>query len=169
MGATDPGERGLAVARTPRRAPDQARWRARGRLFVHVVLLLTIAGALGTLQLLHIHNAIHADVGLVFAGAVIVHLWQRRHRLARMFGRLRRAHPQVEHELRLLASDSILAVLTAVVVVSGIIDWNRGSPTLLPFPAPFGRWHLLSSVLLVGYVVVHVVRRRKRLRRSTIR
>lgn len=61
MGAADPGERGLAVARMPRRAPDQARWRARGRL------------------------------------------------------------------------------------------------------------HLLSSVLLVGYVVVHVVRRRKRLRHSTIR
>ena len=40
---------------------------------------------------------------------------------------------------------------------------------LLPIPEPLGRWHLTSSVVLVVYLAVHVLRRRKRLRRSTIR
>ena len=76
----------------------------------------------------------------------------------------------VVRELRLLASDAILAFVTVNVVVSGILDWNRGAPLLLPgLPPPFGRWHLLSSVVLVVYLVIHVSRRWKRLRRSTIR
>lgn len=73
-------------------------------------------------------------------------------------------------ELRLLASDAILALVTANVVASGILDWNRGAPLLLPaLPQPFDRWHLLSSVVLVVYLVIHVSRRWKRLRQSTIR
>ena len=40
------------------------------------------------------------------------------------------------------------------------------TPTL---PRPFYRWHLDSGLALVVYLVVHVWRRRKRLRRSTIR
>jgi hypothetical protein len=70
----------------------------------------------------------------------------------------------------LLASDAILAFVTVNVVVSGILDWNRGAPLLLPvLPRPFDRWHLLASVVLVVYLVVHVSRRWRRLRRSTIR
>lgn len=137
---------------------------------MHLGLLAFAAAALGTLQLLHIHNAIHADVGLVFGGLVIVHLAQRRHWIARMFGRLRRFRRPVVRELRLLASDAILAFVAVNVVVSGILDWNRGAPLLLPLlPQPFGRWHLLSSVVLVVYLVIHVWRRWKRIRRSTIR
>jgi hypothetical protein len=136
---------------------------------VHLGLLACAAAALGTLQLLHIRNAIHADVGLVFAGLVMVHLAQRRHRIAGMFVRLRGFRRRAGRELRLLASDVILVSVTANVVVSGILDWNRGAPLLLPLPAPLGRWHLLSSVVLVVYLVIHVSRRRNRLRRSTIR
>jgi hypothetical protein len=55
------------------------------------------------------------------------------------------------------------------VLVSGVVDWNRGAPTQLPLPAPFYRWHLDSGIALVVYLVVHVWRRRKRLWRSTIR
>lgn len=77
--------------------------------------------------------------------------------------------PRVAHELRLLASDAILTFLTANVVLSGILDWGRGAPLLLPLPQPFDRWHLTSSALLVVYMAVHVSRRWKRLRRSTIR
>jgi hypothetical protein len=144
-------------------------WRARSRLLVHVGLLALLAAALGTLQLLHVRNAIHADVGLVFAGLVVVHLAQRRHRTARMLAQLMRLRPRVERELRLLASDAILTFVTINVVVSGIVDWGRGSPSLLPLPQPLDRWHLTSSVVLVLYLIVHVLRRRKRLRRSTIR
>jgi hypothetical protein len=137
---------------------------------VHLGLLTFAAAALGTLQLLHIRNAIHADVGLVFAGLVIVHLAQRRHRIARMFAQLGRSRRWVARELRRLASDAILAVVTVNVVVSGILDWDRGAPLLLPLlPQPFDRWHLLSSVVLVVYLAIHVSRRWKRLRRSTIR
>jgi hypothetical protein len=136
---------------------------------VHLGLLASVAAALGTLQLLHIRNAIHADVGLVFAGLVIVHLAQRRHRIARMLAKLGRLRPGVERELRLLASDAILTFITINVVISGILDWGRGAPLLLPIPPPFDRWHLTSSAVLVVYLAVHVSRRWKRLRRSTIR
>ena len=136
---------------------------------MHLGLLVFAAAALGTLQLLHIRNAIHADVGLAFAGLVIVHLAQRR-RIAGLFARLWGFRRRVVRELRLLASDAILAFVTVNVVVSGILDWNRGAPLLLPvLPLPFDRWHLLSSVVLVVYLVIHVSRRRRRLRRSTIR
>jgi hypothetical protein len=157
------------TAMTQRPTRSRAAWRARSRWLVHLGLLALVAAALGTLQLLHIRNAIHADVGLVFAGLVVVHLAQRRHRIARMLARLRRVRPGVERELRLLASDAILTFITINVVVSGIIDWGRGTPVPLPFPRPFGRWHLLSSVVLVVYLVVHVARRWGRIRRSTIR
>ncbi|MGH3273983.1 MAG: hypothetical protein ACRDNZ_06605, partial [Streptosporangiaceae bacterium] len=114
---------------------------------MHLGLLASFAAAFGTLQLLHIRNAIHADVGLVFAGLVIVHLAQRRRRIARMFAQLIRFRTRVEHELRLLALDGILAFITINVVVSGVLDWARGAPLLLPhLPLPFDRWHLLSSV-----------------------
>ena len=153
-----------------RRARSRTAWRTRSRWLAHLGLLASAAAALGTLQLLHIRNAIHADVGLVFAGLVIVHLAQRRHRIARMFAQLRRSRPRVARELRRLAPDAILAFVTANVVVSGILDWDRGTPLLLSLlPQPFDRWHLLSSVVLVVYLVIHVSRRRKRLRRSTIR
>jgi hypothetical protein len=87
-----------------------------------------------------------------------------------MFARLWRLRRRVVRELRLLASDAILAFVTVNVVISGILDWNRGAPQLLPvLPRPFDRWHLLSSVVLVVYLVIHVSRRWRRLRRSTIR
>ena len=157
-----------APAAPPTRSP--AGWRTRSRWLVHLGLLVFAAAALATLQLLHIHNAIHADVGLAFGGLVVVHLAQRRHRIAGMFARLWGFRRRVARELRLLASDAILAFITINVVVSGILDWNRGAPTLLPaLPRPFDRWHLLSSVVLVVYLIIHVSRRWRRLRRSTIR
>src|ERR1700733_9510270 len=162
--------RGRAAGSTPERpARSRTAWRARSRWLVHLGLLASLAAAFGTLQLLHIRNAIHADVGLAFAALVIVHLAQRRHRIARMLAQIMRFRPRVERELRLLASDAILTFTTINVVISGVLDWGRGAPLLLPLPLPFDRWHLTSSAVLVVYLVVHVSRRWKRLRRSTIR
>lgn len=159
-----------AGAPAERRARSLTAWHLRSRWLVHLGLLVFAAAALGTLQLLHIRNAIHADVGLAFAGLVIIRLAQRRHRIAGMFARLWGLRRRVVRELRLLASDAILAFVTVNVVISGILDWNRGAPTLLPaLPRPFDRWHLLSSAALVVYLVIHVSRRWRRLRRSTIR
>lgn len=136
---------------------------------MHLGLLVSAAAALGTLYLLHIRVAIHVDVGLIFMGLVAVHLAQRRHRLTRMGSQLLRLRPRIARELRVLASDAVLAFLAVNVLVSGILDWSRGTPVGLPFPRPFSRWHLDSSLILVIYLAVHIWRRRKRLRRSTIR
>jgi hypothetical protein len=146
---------------------SQRTW-ARG--FVHVGLLLTTAGALATLTVLYIHNAIHADIGLVFVGLVVLHLLQRRHTVARLMSQLTRARSFAERRLRLAGSDLLLAFITLNVLVSGVWDWDRGEPTELPLvPRPFNRWHLLSGVALVLYLILHVWHRRKRLRGSTIR
>jgi hypothetical protein len=171
MDTENPGTaQGRPVGATAERpARSRTAWRARSRWLVHLGLLAFLAAALGTLQLLHVRNAIHADVGLAFAGLVVVHLAQRRQRIARMLAQLMRLRPRVERELRLLASDAILTFVTINVVVSGILDWGRGAPLLLPLPQPFDRWHLTSSAALVVYLVVHVSRRWRRLRRSTIR
>lgn len=144
-------------------------WRARSRWTVHLGLLCSAAAALGTLQLLHIRIAIHTDVGLVFVGLVLVHLAQRRRTLARMATQLIRAKTFVERRIRLTVSDVLLLFITLNVLVSGILDWNRGAPISLPLPRPFTRWHLDSGIVLVVYLAVHVWRRRKRLRRSMIR
>jgi hypothetical protein len=161
MGTEGASTQGLARSRNT--------WRSTTRWLVHLGLLVSVAAALGTLQLLHIRNAIHAVVGLVFAGLVVIHLAQRRYRIARMLTPLMRVRSRVERELRLLASDAVLALITINVVVSGILDWGRGEPLLLSLPQPLDRWHLTSSAVLVLYLVVHVSRRWKRLRRSTIR
>lgn len=158
-------------AATPADGPldRPAPWRARSRWMVHLGLLCTAAAALGTLQLLHVRTAFHADVGLVFVGLVVVHLAQRRHTVARMAAQVVKARRFAERRIRLSVSDLVLGILTLNVLVSGILDWSRGAPIPLPFPRPFSRWHLDSGILLVGYLLVHVWRRRRRLRRSTIR
>jgi hypothetical protein len=157
---------GVAVERSSGR---RAAWRARSRGAVHLGLLCSAAAALGTLQLLHVRVAYHTVVGLVFVGLVAVHLVQRRRTIARMATQLVRARTFVERRIRLAVSDLLLFFITLNVLVSGIVDWNRGQPTQLPLPVPFDRWHLDSGLALVIYLSVHFWRRRKRLWRSTIR
>jgi hypothetical protein len=139
MDTENPGAAQGRVAGVPAERPARSRtaWRARSRWLVHLGLLAFVAAALGTLQLLHTRNAIHADVGLAFAGLVVVHLAQRRHRIARMFAQLMRFRPRIEHELRLLASDAILAFVTVNVVVSGILDWGREPHCYCPSSTTF--------------------------------
>jgi hypothetical protein len=91
--STGTGDQGAAQggaggAPAERGAQSRTQWRTRSRWLVHLGLLVLAGAALGTLQLLHIHNAIHADVGLAFTGLVVIHLVQRRHRIAGMFARL---------------------------------------------------------------------------------
>jgi hypothetical protein len=142
--------------------------RAWSRPLVHLGLLLSLVGALATLTILYIRNAIHADIGLAFVGLVIVHLAQRRQTVARMASQLARARSLVGRRIRLVGSDLLLAFLTLNVLVSGVMDWSRGEPTELPLPRPLDRWHLLSGVALVLFLLFHVWHRRKRLTKSTI-
>ncbi|HVA05534.1 MAG TPA: hypothetical protein VNG12_02220 [Acidimicrobiales bacterium] len=150
-------------------AASRSAWVARSRFAVHLALLCSAAGTLVTLQLLHVRVADHTIVGLAFVGLVAVHLAQRRRTIARMAMQFVRARTFVERRIRLAVSDLLLLVITLNVLVSGIVDWSHGAPTRLPLPAPFYRWHLDSGAALVIYLAVHVVRRRKRLRRSAIR
>jgi hypothetical protein len=128
-----------------------------------------MAGALATLTILYLRNAIHADIGLVFGGLVVVHLGQRRRTITAVVSGILRARPFVAARFRLAGSDVLLVFITANVVVSGILDWGRGEPIQLPLPRPFDRWHLLSGLALVVYLGVHVWHRRTRLLRSSIR
>jgi hypothetical protein len=151
-----------------RPAGRQTTRRTLSRWAVHLGLLCSAAAALGTLDLLHVRIAIHTDVGLVFAGLVVVHLVQRRRTLARMATQIVRARTFAGRRIRLTVSDLLLLFITLNVLVSGVLDWSRGVPIQLPLPRPFDRWHLDSGLVLVIYLAVHVWRRRKRLRRSTI-
>ena len=141
-------------------------WRTRSRWVVHLALMGAAVASIGTLQLLHVRIAYHAVVGLVFVGLVLVHLVQRRHTLARLATGIARA---TERKLRMAVSDLVLLLLSLNVLVSGIVDWGRGEPAQVPLPKPFFRWHLDAGLVLVVYLTVHVWRRRRRLRRSTIR
>jgi hypothetical protein len=158
-----------ASASFERPADRRIAGRSLSRWAVHLGLLCSVAAALGTLDLLHVRIAIHTDVGLVFVGLVVVHLAQRRRTLARMATQLVRVRMFAARRIRLSVSDLLLLFITLNVLVSGVLDWNRGEPIQLPLPRPFGRWHLDSGLVLVVYLAVHVWHRRKRLRRSTIR
>ena len=72
---------------------------------------------------------------------------------------------------RLAISDAILAFLIVNVLASGIYDLATGRNTRVPLPgiSLYIGWHSLSSLLFLGYLIAHVIRRRKRLRRSLIR
>ena len=52
--------------------------------------------------------------------------------------------------------------LTAVLLASGLYDWIAGHPTRI-------RWHALTGVALAGLLLVHTLRRRRRLYRSSVR
>ncbi len=147
----------------------QATWRARSRWVVHLGLLCSAAAAFGTLQLLHVSDTSHIIVGFVFVGLVAIHLVQRRRTIARMATRLVRTQTFGARITRLAVSDLLLFFIGVNMLVSGIIDWDRGQPTQLPLPVPFDRWHLDSGLVLAIYLLVHTWRRRKRLWRSTIR
>ena len=157
---------GVALAPPADRAAPRG---ALSRWVVHLGLVCSAVAALATLDLLHVRIAIHTDVGLCFVGLVVVHLAQRRHTIARLATQIVRTQSFVERRIRLATSDLLLLFITLNVLVSGVLDWNRGSRVELPLPRPFDRWHADSGLILVIYLAVHVSRRRKRLRRSTIR
>jgi hypothetical protein len=149
----------------------QSAWRSpsRSRWLVHLGLLLSGAASIGTLQLLHIRVAYHADIGLLFVGLVSVHLLQRRRTLGRLASQLLSVRKLADRRTRLAVSDLLLILIVFNILLSGILDWRHGMPLQVPLPIPLDRWHADSAVALVIYLLVHVWRRRKRLWRSTIR
>ena len=130
------------------------------RWWVHVGLIVSFAVSVLVI-LARMGVGLHILAGLGFTGLVGAHLIQRRRTLRSLAApptwRTRRG--------RLALSDAVLVFLALNVVLSGVADWASARVIMV------GRlnWHTTSSVLLVVYVVVHVVRRRARLRHSRIR
>ena len=133
------------------------RRRARARLTVHLGLIVTAAVSLTLEPVLTLHIAL----GLVFIGLVGAHLVQRRHTTSRLASRL--VHPVLTRRSdRLALSDALLLALTVAMFGTGLWDWLTGRPTRI-------RWHALTGVALTGYLLVHTVRRRRRLGSSRVR
>ncbi len=61
---------------------------------------------------------------------------------------------------RKAVNDLLLAVLTLGMLISGIWDWRLGHPTKI-------RWHAIFGVLLAIDLLVHSVRRRKKITLKT--
>jgi heme exporter protein D len=149
---------------------------ARNRWLVHLALILSFLGAtlspifLSKKYLGHSGTTDHAIIGLLVLALVVVHLLQRRHTVGRMVSRLV-GHRSSGHQLRQSLSDLVLWILILNAMVSGFADFLEGHTILLPIPGPFifQKWHLMSVLVLLIYVIVHVVRRRKRLRFSRVR
>jgi hypothetical protein len=151
---------------------DRTSGRARSRWVVHLALLTTIIVTLAPLLLFSVgpRVTVHIVVACAFLGLVVIHLAQRRHTLGRLAGQLSRAGSRMKGR-RLAVSDAIFAFLVANVLASGIYDLATGQNQRFEVPGIglYLGWHTLSSLLFLGYLIAHVIRRRKRLRRSQIR
>ena len=68
-------------------------------------------------------------------------------------------------------SDLILWLLIVNATASGVADFLVGHTIFLSLPGPgfFHKWHAMSALVLLVYVIVHVIRRRSRLRTSHVR
>jgi hypothetical protein len=139
----------------------------RSRLFVHVALIGVFGGALYGVYDNHGSLTLHLVLGVSFFALVVLHLLQRRKTVRRLASTLRRAGTWVKPRGRLAWSGAVLIFLTLNVLVSGSVDLATGNKT--PLPVLSISWHVLSSVLLLGYLIAHIVRRRSRFSHSHVR
>jgi hypothetical protein len=150
---------------------------ARNRWLVHLTLILCFLAAVVSAVFLsrkylgHSGTTDHSIIGLIVLGLVLVHLTQRRQTVRRLLSRLFGRPTSTNRQLRLATSDMILWLLTLNAMVSGIADFVVGHTIFLSIPGPniLQKWHAMSVLVLLVYVIVHVVRRRGRLRTSQIR
>jgi hypothetical protein len=133
--------------------------RAALRWLVHLGLIGTVVVSLVFEPLV---LTIHIAVGLVFTALAGMHLAQRRRVSASLMARLGRVRALARPAGRLALADTLLAVITAGMLVSGFWDWFAGHPTRI-------RWHAITGVVLAILLLIHTVRRRSRLRRSKVR
>jgi hypothetical protein len=136
----------------PSRRSATLRWWVHLGLMVSVVVSLCFEFVL----------TVHIVVGLLFVVLVGCHLVQRRRISTKLLRRLTQFTTSQPKLGRMAVSDAMLAVLTIGMLVSGFVDVALGHPTQI-------RWHALLGVALSVYLVVHTLRRRKRLKSSAIR
>jgi hypothetical protein len=125
---------------------------------VHLGLISTAVVSLAFEPIL----TIHILLGLVFAVLVGAHLIQRRRITGKLACRLLRVRTLNRPGGRLAVADALLVTVTLAMLVSGFWDWSLGHPTRI-------RWHAISGLVLSGFLLVHTLRRRKRLRSSRVR
>ena len=128
------------------------------RWLVHIGLISTASVSLAFETIL----TIHILAGLAFAALVGAHLIQRRQISTKLARRLLRVRIWYRPGGRLALADTLLVIVTVAMLVSGFWDWSLGHPTGI-------RWHAISGVVLTGFLLVHTVRRRARLRSSQVR
>lgn len=145
------------------------------RWYVHLALLVTLAGSLVTLIYLSHSITVHVIFGVAFMVFLLFHLYQRRRTVASLAKQVVGTRPRTKGPSRLALSDTILELLVANVLASGIVDALNHQATELNFLGSIGfppgliQWHKLASLILVVYIIVHVSRRRRKLRHSHIR
>ena len=175
-GAASPSSGPNAQVITDRTASDA---RTRSRWWVHLALIASVLVALVPLLLFGVNDrvTIHVVIACFFLALVIVHtLGSDGIPLARLTRQLATWDSQARQR-RLAVSASVLSFLVLNVLASGIWDLANGRSIgiigiigiSLPGHRLYLAWHRLSSLLLLLYLIVHVIRRRNRLRRSRIR
>jgi hypothetical protein len=144
------------------------RYSAR-RWWVHLGLMVSFAVSV-LVVLARAGTGLHIFAALCFVGLLGAHLAQRRRALRALAGDLGRPATWRTARGRLALADGVLVFLAANVVASGVADWVSVRPVMVAMPgmAPLN-WHTTTSLLLIVYLAIHVVRRRARLRRSRIR
>jgi hypothetical protein len=146
----------------------------RRRWYVHVGLMVSLAGSLLSLIYLSHSITIHVIFGVAFMVMMLFHLVQRRRTVTSLLKRLVGVQSRTRTLTRLALSDVVLELLVLDVLVSGLVDGLNHQATQFPFAATLGlppglsQWHKLAALVLVVYAIVHIFRRRKRLRRSHI-
>ncbi len=139
------------------------------RWWVHIGLLASFVASV-LVVMARMGVGLHILAGLCFAALIGAHLTQRRRTLQALTGGLLQPSTWPTPRGRLALSDGVLAFLALNVVVSGIADWLSPRPVMIGLPRTAAlNWHTTASLLLIVYLIVHVVRRRSRLRHSRIR
>jgi phosphatidylglycerophosphate synthase len=139
-----------------------------------LVLIVSLVGSLLSLIYLSHSITIHVIFGVLFMVMMLFHLYQRRRTITSLLKRLVGVPARTKASTRLALSDIILELLVLNVLVSGVVDGVQHHATEFPLAATLGippglsQWHKLAAIVLVIYATVHIVRRRKRLRRSRI-
>lgn len=136
------------------------------RWWVHIGLIASF-GVAALVVVARQSIGMHVFAGVCFAALAGAHLVQRRRTVRALATSLPK--PTAPRG-RLALSDAVLLFLAANAIVSGLVDWMSPTPVMVGLPgmAPLN-WHTTTSLLLLVYVVVHVIRRRTRLRHSQIR
>lgn len=142
------------------------------RFGVHLTLIATYVLGLCTVGsfMIRVTIGVHALIGLAFAAFVVAHFLQRRKRVRGLLAQLGRPSRWFRKAGRLAWTDLILTFLFTNLIVSGLVDYfaHANGVWLNLGIIPRIRWHALSAFLLLLFLLVHVLRRAKRLVHSRV-